>query len=383
MSNVVLIPARGGSKGIKLKNITPVLGKPLLYYTSVSAQNSDSVDRIVVATDSPEIKRTALSFGFDKLEVYDRKKENAQDKSKSIDLILEYIKFLKPDDTLVLIQATSPLTTSEDISAALEDYANSDCDSMLTCTETDGFFWTNEGAPILHEVNNRQRRQDYTCTVLRENGAIYINKVKNIQENKSLLSGKIKPYIMSKETQVEIDEMEDIFKIENILKKRIVRSMDFSGFKMILTDCDGTLTDGGMYYSKTGEKLKKFNTKDGFGLKRMRDKGFVTGIITGEDNDIVRSRAEKLNIDELHMGIGDKLPVVKKLAAKYNISLDEIIYVGDDLNDIDVIKNVGFGCATANANSDVKDAAKYVTSIPGGLGAVREVIDFVLTGRQV
>ncbi len=377
MANIVLIPARGGSKGIKHKNIIPILGKPLIYYTLNACQHSKSVDKIVVATDSKEIGDVSLGFGFDKVEVYKRKKENAKDSSKTIDLVLEYSKYLNKNDILILVQATSPLTTAEDIDNVIEDYKHSNCDSMLSCVRAQGFYWTQNGEPILHDKNNRKRRQDCSSQVLKENGAIYINKVKNIIENKTLLSGVIKPFIMADETKIEIDELDDIVEIENILKKRLLKNIDFKKFKMFLTDCDGTLTDGGMYYSKNGEELKKFNTKDGFGLKKIKNSGLKVGIITGEDNQIVQKRAEKLGIDLLFMGVQDKLKVVKSLAKKFKISLDEIIYIGDDMNDYEVVNSVGFGCATNNAKEELKLVSKYVTKLPGGMGAVREVVDLI------
>lgn len=380
MGNIVLIPARGGSKGIKNKNITNVAGNPLIYYVSYSAQKSKHTDKIYVGTDSEKIANVAMSFGFNKLQIYKRLKKNAADTSKTIDFVLEFVKKLEEDDVLILIQATSPLTTSEDIDNAINLYQSSDCDSLFSAVNADGFYWNKNGEPVLHDYKNRQRRQEYEPELLRENGAIYINKVKNIIKNKSLLSGKIRPFIMAPETKTEIDTYDDIYTIEKIFRQRIYKNFDFSNYKMLLCDCDGTMTDGGMYYSHDGELLKKFNTKDGFGLKEIKDRGYITGIITGEISDIVKKRAEKLKITELHMGADDKLKIVKKIAKKYGISLNQIIYIGDDMNDYEVIKSVGFGCATQNAVSKLKQIAKYVTKLSGGMGAVREVTDMVIYG---
>lgn len=147
---------------------------------------------------------------------------------------------------------------------------------------------------------------------------------------------------------------------------------------MFLTDCDGCLTDGGMYYSEKGDELKKFNTKDGMGFSRLREKGIITGIITGENTRIAEARAKKLHIDGLHQGIGNKLDVVKRLAEKYQIDLTEIAYVGDDINDIDVLENVGFPCTVNNASDFIKRKARYVSGLNGGDGAVRDIIEFVL-----
>ena len=147
---------------------------------------------------------------------------------------------------------------------------------------------------------------------------------------------------------------------------------------MFLTDCDGCLTDGGMYYSEKGDELKKFNTKDGMGFSLLKKRGIITGIITGENTRIAESRARKLHIDELYQGISNKMDVVKRLANKYHVELSEIAYVGDDINDVDVLENVGFPCTVNNASDSVKKRAKYVSNLNGGEGAVRDIIEFIL-----
>ena len=148
--------------------------------------------------------------------------------------------------------------------------------------------------------------------------------------------------------------------------------------KMFLTDCDGCLTDGGMYYSENGDELKKFHTLDGMGMRLLKEKGIVTGIITGEKRNLNRRRSEKLKLDIFKEDVQDKLDIVKRLCKTYKIELENVAYVGDDLNDLDVIKAVGFGCSVPNGIQEVREAAKYVTHRPGGQGAVREVIDLLL-----
>ena len=148
--------------------------------------------------------------------------------------------------------------------------------------------------------------------------------------------------------------------------------------KMFLTDCDGCLTDGGMYYSENGDELKRFNALDGMGFRKKKKKGILTGVITGEKKELNRRRSKKLNLDILEQGVQDKLCMVEKLCQKYDISLQNVAYIGDDINDLDVIKAVGFGCSVPNGIEEVKKAAMYVTKRWGGQGAVREVIDKVL-----
>lgn len=150
-------------------------------------------------------------------------------------------------------------------------------------------------------------------------------------------------------------------------------------YKMFLTDCDGCLTDGGMYYSERGDELKKFNTKDGMGFGILRELGIITGVITGENVDLNRRRCEKLRLDILAPGCLDKVSKVKELCARYNVDLSEVVYIGDDINDREVIKLVGYGCCPNDAHSKVKKIADYVTEAKGGEGVIREVVDKILS----
>ncbi|MCF0129299.1 MAG: HAD-IIIA family hydrolase, partial [Pseudobutyrivibrio sp.] len=148
--------------------------------------------------------------------------------------------------------------------------------------------------------------------------------------------------------------------------------------KMFLTDCDGVLTDGGMYYSENGDELKKFNTKDGMGFSLLRERGIITGIITGEDRELNLRRAKKLKIDEISSGVKDKKAELDRLCQKYNVAPENVAYIGDDINDIEVIKSVGLGCAVKDAAQSVLDCASLITKAKGGQGAVREVIEMII-----
>ena len=376
MYRIAFIPARGGSKGIKNKNIINIAGKPLIYWVSSALEKSELIDKIVVATDSEDIKNTVLSFGFNKVEIYNRLEENATDEAKTIDVILEWINAENPDkdDLLCLVQTTSPLLTTDDIDNCIKGFLNSDYDSSFGCVEFPRICWTPDGKPINHDLKNRKRRQEMD-SILVENGAIYLNKIDNILSQKQILTGKIKPFIMNYETITEIDEPDDIPIVEKLLKQRI--KPDIKKYKMFLTDCDGCLTDGGMYYSKTGEALKKFNTTDGMGIGLLKKSGLKVGIVTAESTEYAIKRAEKLEID-CYYGIKDKLDCVNKIAEKNNISISEIIYVGDDINDLEVIKKVGFSACPSNAQDIVKNNVNYVSSVEGGHGAIRDIINFVI-----
>ena len=124
--------------------------------------------------------------------------------------------------------------------------------------------------------------------------------------------------------------------------------------------------------------MKRFNTLDGMGIQLLRQQGVLTGIITGENTMLNQRRGDKLHLDILKQGIKDKLQTVKQICEENHIGLSEVAYIGDDINDLEVIEQVGFGCSVANGMDQVKNVAKYVTERRGGDGAVREVADLIL-----
>lgn len=218
--NIAFIPVRGGSKSIPLKNIKLLNGKPLVYWTAKAAQEANCVDKLVIATDSEEIKNTVLSFDFSKLEVYDRKPENAQDTSSTESVMLEYLEGVNTEGNFILIQATSPLLKSEHIDGMYEKLLNSKADSIFSGVREKQFHWI-EGAnglqPINYDYRNRPRRQDFQG-IIAENGACYINSIENILRDKCRLSGKIAVYELPPETAYEIDEEVDWIIVENLMK---------------------------------------------------------------------------------------------------------------------------------------------------------------------
>lgn len=145
--------------------------------------------------------------------------------------------------------------------------------------------------------------------------------------------------------------------------------------KMLVMDVDGTLTDGRIYIGSAGELMKAFDVKDGYAIARLKNHGVEPVIITGRKSDIVLVRARELRISELYQGIEDKLTQLQFLANKYNLSPDEIAYIGDDLNDIKCIRYCGLSACPGDAAEQVKDAVDYVCVNLGGQGAVREFID--------
>ena len=182
-------------------------------------------------------------------------------------------------------------------------------------------------------------------------------------------------------TCIEIDDPIDWFIAEFIMRQYVLvnNRKDFSHIKIFLSDVDGVLTDGGMYYSKEGDKMKKFCTHDGMGMKILQKTGVKVGILTSEDTEINRKRAEKLNLDYAFHGAHDKLAIVFELCKSENISIDEVAYVGDDINCFNLLSKVGVAACPNNAIYKIKKIPGIIhLSRNGGDGAVREFIQLFL-----
>ena len=149
--------------------------------------------------------------------------------------------------------------------------------------------------------------------------------------------------------------------------------------KVILTDIDGVWTDGGMYYDQFGNELKKFNTSDSAGVILAHKLNIPVGIITGEETEIVRRRAEKLNIDYLYQGITNKLIKVKEICQKLHCGLEDVAYIGDDIGDMSVLSAVGLSATPVQSPTYVKECAKYVMRKKGGEGVFREFVEFIIS----
>ena len=151
-----------------------------------------------------------------------------------------------------------------------------------------------------------------------------------------------------------------------------------SEVKLLALDVDGVLTDGGLYYSDSGEEFKKFNVKDGQGIQLVMQTGIEVAIISANNSTATLHRAKKLGIEHAFIGIGNKLATLKQICQELNLSLAQVAYVGDDLKDLPILQSVGCPITVADAIAENKAAALYVTELPGGKGCVREFCNLIL-----
>ncbi len=160
------------------------------------------------------------------------------------------------------------------------------------------------------------------------------------------------------------------------LKKKLAK------IKAFLTDVDGVLTDGGMYYSPEGLVMKKYFVRDGMGSVILQKSGIETGMITSDTSPIGRTRAERLKFDHIYIGIRDKCEALDDVCSQKNYTYENIAFIGDDINDIEILKHVGFSAAPADAIDEVKKIVDYVCAKKGGEGAYREVVDMIMKAQK-
>ena len=167
---------------------------------------------------------------------------------------------------------------------------------------------------------------------------------------------------------------------KRVRPKKVSRKI-LQAIRLFATDVDGVLTDAGMYYAESGDEWKKFNTRDGMGLKLLQKAGIITAIVTQERTMLVARRAEKLAIPELHQGVLDKLSLVREMAARHGLTLSQVAYIGDDVNDLETLQHVGFSATPADGMPPIVAVVDYVCQQKGGEGAVREICEMILEAQ--
>ncbi len=387
---LALIPARGGSKGILRKNLVLLGGKPLLVHTLEQALATPAVDRVVVSTDDDAIARRALEHGA---EVVRRPAELASDEAPSEDALTDALDQLKDSegyepDLVVFLQATSPLRASDDISRAIETLERQGADSLFSACPLHGFVWRRHDArlaALTYDARRRPRRQDIGEDLL-ENGSIYVFKPWVLRRHDNRLGGKIAVYPMDPLHSFQIDEPADLELFERLLKSfaasappaRHAAIPDLSGIRLLVLDFDGVLTDNRVVVHQDGSEAVHCDRSDGLGVERLLAGGRVEiAVLSKETNPVVAARCRKLKLP-CAQGHDDKLPQLVKMAAERGLGAEQIAYVGNDVNDLEVMAWCGVAIAVADAYPQALAAADLVTRRPGGHGAVREVCDLLL-----
>jgi YrbI family 3-deoxy-D-manno-octulosonate 8-phosphate phosphatase len=379
MKKIAIIPLRKNSKGIPGKNKKKMVGRPLFSWVLSEAIFSN-LDSVYIFTDDAEIiDYVTKNYTWSpKVNALLRSDENATDTASTESTILEFSEKINQDfDLLCLLQATSPLTTSEAINAGIDKIVKENFDSSLSVVKTHRFTWNENGTPQNYDVFNRPRRQDFEGLLI-ENGAVYCTTKAAFINSKNRVSGTIGLIEMPEESLLEIDSRTDWDCIENLLMQRLKNNKKTTKIEYLVLDVDGVFTDGGVYFNENGEFAKKFDMRDGMGLEILRENKVEVVVITSEQSSLVAQRMKKLQIEHTFLSVKDKFAFLTNFALEKNIDFGAIAYVGDDMNDLSNLCRAGWSFAPRNATKIVLNNVDVVLNNPSGNGAIREVCEFLM-----
>jgi len=379
MRKIAVIPLRKGSKSIIGKNKRKMVGRPLFTWVLKEAIFSN-LDEVYVFTDDIEIKSfVEKQYKWTKkVKAMLRSEDNANDTASTENALIEFNEKINYDfDILCLLQATSPLTTYQDINKSLYAIQNDNYDSSITVVNTHRFTWNNDGKPLNYNLFKRPRRQDFEGLLI-ENGAVYCTTKEAFVSSKNRLSGNIGIIKMPEDSLYEIDCETDWNIVESLLISRLKKQKESAKITHLILDVDGVFTDGPISYTKEGEHAKSFDMRDGMGLEIIREQGVEIMVMTSEQSELVAQRMKKLNIENVYIGVKDKYALLNYILEEKSLALANIAYIGDDVNDLANISSVGWSLTPNNATSLVKQHADITLTKDSGNGAIREACEFIL-----
>ncbi|QCX78728.1 N-acylneuraminate cytidylyltransferase [Streptomyces sp. YIM 121038] len=411
---LAVIPARGGSKGVPAKNLAPVGGVPLVARAVRACTASRLVTHVVVSTDDTVIAETARAAGA---EVVLRPAAIAGDTATSEAAVLHAVDAHEalhgvPVDVVLLVQCTSPFITREDVDGIVEAIVDGGADTAHTVAPFHGFVWrdagdeppaiesertaeeggstkvvtdtaTSGGYGVNHDKSFRPRRQDRPQDLL-ETGAAYGMDATGFREHKHRFFGHTELVRTDPARVLEIDDPHDLARARALAPLfDAVRSGDEAALPTrddidaVVLDFDGTQTDDRVLIDSDGREFVTVHRGDGLGIAALRRSGLKMLILSTEQNPVVAARARKLKLPVLH-GIDRKDLALKQWCEEQGIAPERVLYVGNDVNDLPCFGLVGWPVAVASAHDVVRGAARAVTSVPGGDGAIREIAAWIL-----
>jgi YrbI family 3-deoxy-D-manno-octulosonate 8-phosphate phosphatase len=386
---IAIIPARGNSKRVPRKNLLPIAGRPLIVHSIVHARQARYVREVYVSTEDSAIARIAREHGAI---VISRPPELASDQATSESALLHVLNERNrqgmPDpDLVVFLQCTSPVRRPFDIDRAIETLITAGADSLFSACENNRLIWAlkdDHPYSINYDYHKRQREQDM-ARQYRENGSVYVFRPSVLRRHNNRLGDKIAIYEMDYWSSFQIDTPEHAELIEWILRRP-----EYSlapnwpeRVELVVFDFDGVMTDNTVIVTEAGGEAVRCHRGDGWGIARLREIGVPMVVLSTETHPVVAARCRKLHLT-CHQGIDDKAAYLASYMRERQINPANVIYLGNDVNDLECLRMVGFPVVVADAHPSVIAVAKLVLSGRGGRGAVRELCDMILSnlGRK-
>lgn len=386
---IAVVLVRKEPQGDTDKNLINFLGKPLLAWTILQALAAKTVNTVFVLSGSQAILDVVVEYGA--FPVYWPDELLAEDSPLEVALVnaldtLAEVQCAEPD-TVVLLKPTYPLREVSDIDGAVGAFVSQQADSLFSNTVlNDVFVWHAQDGVLrgkTFDSFNRGATQEHHSLFL-ENNSIYIFKPELLRNTGNRLGGKIARYTMDYWKAFEINTPENLELCEYYFRRRllpywIARSASIAIFKpdLIVYDFDGVMTDNRVLVMQDGTEAVFANRADGWGISQLRQAGYRQIILSTEANPVVSSRARKLGLEALQ-GSGDKLNDLTAFCHSYGIALERVLYVGNDVNDLDAMRVVGYPVAPADAHASVLALAKHVTKSCGGAGVIKELYELLL-----
>ncbi|MDI9831599.1 N-acylneuraminate cytidylyltransferase [Streptomyces sp. KAU_LT] len=388
---LAVIPARGGSKGVPAKNLAPVGGVPLVARAVRACRASRLVTDVVVSTDDPAIAAAAREAGA---EVVRRPAAIAGDTATSEAAVLHALDTHEalhgaPVDVVLLVQCTSPFLDRDDIEKVAAAVAEDGADTAVTVAPFHGFVWRESGGSgepgeggqgVNHDKAVRPRRQDRPQDLL-ETGAAYAMDAAGFRTHRHRFFGRTDLVRTDPARVLEIDDPHDLARARALAPlldtARPGALPSYADLDAVVLDFDGTQTDDRVLIDADGKEFVSVHRGDGLGIAALRRSGLKMLILSTEQNPVVAARARKLRIPVLH-GVDRKDLALKQWCEEQGIAPERVLYVGNDVNDLPCFALVGWPVAVASAHDVVRGAARAVTTVPGGDGAIREIAGWIL-----
>lgn len=385
---VAVIPARGGSKGIRRKNLRYVGGVPLVERAINAARDASHVDGVFVSTDDEEIADMTTDAGAT---VIMRPSNLAADESSSESALLHALDTLDSvgcrPRVMAFIQCTSPMVTSRDIDGTVKKVISEGADCAFAAAPSHMFLW--EGRPsgavgVNHDPTSRPRRQDMPPQYV-EAGSVYAMEVEGFRRARHRFFGRIALHVVDACRAIQIDDPSDLIVAEGLVRfvegqialRRIPEKVE-----AVVLDFDGVLTDDRVTTDGAGLEAVVCSRSDGLGLERLRAERIPILVISKETNPVVTARCAKLQV-ECIQGVEQKEQTLLRWSAEAGRSLANVVYMGNDVNDVECLRMVGCSVVPSNAHHDVLPYAQIVLNAGGGDGAVRELSDLILSAREM
>jgi N-acylneuraminate cytidylyltransferase len=399
---LAVIPARGGSKGIPRKNIREFAGYPLIAYSIAAAKQAERVTRTILSTDDEEIAEVGRQWGAEA--PFLRPAEFAQDNSTDLPLFEHALKWLdehegyKPE-VVVQLRPTSPIRPRDCVDRAVATLlAHEDADSVrgvVPAGQNPHKMWrlAGEDAPMKNLLEVPGIAEPYNAPrqalpqVYWQTGHVDATRAKTILQKGSMSGERIYPLIIDSRYTVDIDNLADWARYEALVysgtldmvwpaKKR--RAMP-EKVELIVSDFDGVFTDNRVWTVEDGREMVAASRSDGLRVRELKERHIGIIVLSSEANPVVQARAKKMGIEAVQeTDTRKKGEAFRELLADRKVDAANVVFIGNDINDLPCFDVAGWAVAVADAYPEVKRAADYVLKTPGGYGALRELFDMVL-----